>query len=521
MDKKEIKKEKQSKKILKKMKSEKEKNEKKSLSFKEKIDSFFRKIKEFCIKDTSRTIILVVILFAVYVIVNACVQRANLAQIDLTKGKLYTLTDQSKNIARSIDCDIKLYLWDWNLVGTDTVEDLLAQYNRENNKITYQHLSSTNLDDVDKIQNFGLEEGYPCIVGENTTTGKTSVVYATDLYTYDASYNMVDITEQKLTNAIYNLNTNEVTKVYFLGGNRANFTTEKGLAQLAAYLDTEYYEVDTIDPIADPTIPEDCDVLAIIGIASDLTDTETNNICQYIENGGDIIIAKDVNYLLNNGEFPNFQRVLDEYAISIPNRIVGENSSNAVAELANTEFNGLVIQANVASDNEITRILYNNNYKPILFMTGLIELDTDKMIEKRVNATPILKTSTSAVLFNCDDETYIENSEKISYTTGAMLQKTVESGDESRAVVFASSMSFSDNQILNYPMIDYTADLILNSFDFAANKGELYSIRKTTTTTTYTATEKQDTMVKTIIYAVPIAIILVGVLVWIRRRRMK
>ena len=154
-------------------------------------------------------------------------------------------------------------------------------------------------------------------------------------------------------------------------------------------------------------------------------------------------------------------------------------------------------------------------------MTGLIELDTEKMVEKNVNATPILKTTTSAAIFDCDKQSYIENTEKISYTTGAVLQKTVASGDESRAVVLASSMTLSDTALLNYSMIDYDVNIVMNSFAFAANKGELYSIRKTTTDTPYTATEKQDTMVKTVIYAVPIAIILLGVCVWVKRRRMK
>ena len=64
---------------------------------------FFGKIKDYCIKDTTRTILLVAILVALYIVLNLWMQTINLAQIDLTKDKLYTLTDQSKNIAKKID----------------------------------------------------------------------------------------------------------------------------------------------------------------------------------------------------------------------------------------------------------------------------------------------------------------------------------------------------------------------------------------------------------------------------------
>jgi len=67
------------------------------------LKGFFGKIKDYCIKDTTRTILLVAILVALYIVLNLWMQTINLAQIDLTKDKLYTLTDQSKNIAKKID----------------------------------------------------------------------------------------------------------------------------------------------------------------------------------------------------------------------------------------------------------------------------------------------------------------------------------------------------------------------------------------------------------------------------------
>lgn len=479
---------------------------------------FFQKVKDYCIKDTTRTVLLVVILIAAYVVLNLWMQTINLAQIDLTKDKLHTLTDQSKNIAKEIDKDMTFYVWEYD--ENSSVIDLLKQYNHENSKITYKIVTS---DDLETVKKYGFESNYPSIIGE-AEDGRVSYINSSDLYSYDDTSSVVDLTEQKLTNAINNLSSSEATKVYFLEG-KTNYTTANGLAYLSTYLQNEYYEVSTIDMISNPVIPEDCDVLAIMGLASDLSESEAKNICEYIENGGDLIITNDIDFVNGNRNLPNFQKVLDEYAISMPNKVVQEDSSNTVSG-----YNNMIIQSNVASDHEITRLMYNYNtntntgysVKPILAGSGIIELDTEKMATSSITSTPILMSSTSATLSNLATETVEPNEDGSYYVLGAAIQKMVESGDESRLVVFASTSSFSDNSLDGQnPMFAYNSNVILNSFAFSANRGELYSIRKSSTYTKYSPTETQDRVVKTIIYAVPAVVVIVGACVWVRRRRLK
>ena len=64
-------------------------------------------------------------------------------------------------------------------------------------------------------------------------------------------------------------------------------------------------------------------------------------------------------------------------------------------------------------------------------------------------------------------------------------------------------------------------DLVLNSIAFLTDKKENISIRKTTDTVSYTATEKQDIIIRIVIFAVPCLIILMGIIVWYVRRRKK
>ena len=196
------KKEKKSQKILKQMSREKEKKEKKEKNKKtpkERVAAFFTALKEYCIKDTTRMILLIAILIAAYIAINLGVRQINLAQIDLTSGKRYTLTDQSKNIVRSIDKEMTFYVWGYS--ESDQLVDLLKQYNAENDKIKYKIVTA---DDAELVSKYSFEENYQEIVGV-ASDERISYISGTDLYTYDENYNVVDLTEQKLTNAINNL----------------------------------------------------------------------------------------------------------------------------------------------------------------------------------------------------------------------------------------------------------------------------------------------------------------------------
>lgn len=470
---------------------------------------FFEKVKDYCIKDTNRMILLVAVLIAVYVVLNLWMQTINLAQIDLTKDRLHSLTDQSKNIAKAVDKEMTFYVWRYS--EESTLVDLLKQYNIENPKIKYKIV---NIDDIEIIEKFGFESDYPATIGESED-GKISYINDFEFYTYNENFDFVDLTEQKLTNAINNLSNSEITKIYFLQG-KTNYTLENGMNGLNSYLLDEYYDVGTIDIIANPTIPEDCGVLAIMGLNTDLSVVEADNICSYIEKGGDLIITNDIDFVNVNRDYPNFQRVLDEYAISMPNKAVMETKTNTVAGLDET-----FIQSNISLEHEITRLLYNYNKRPILNASGIIELDTEKMLINNITATPILTSSDSATLLDIAAKK-VKESDGSNYVLGAAIQKMTESGEESRLVVFASALSFSDSWIENQTtMFAWNGDVMLNSFAFASNRGELYSIRKTSAITRYKPTENQDLVVRMIICALPISIAVLGVCVWVKRRKLK
>ena len=64
-------------------------------------------------------------------------------------------------------------------------------------------------------------------------------------------------------------------------------------------------------------------------------------------------------------------------------------------------------------------------------------------------------------------------------------------------------------------------DLVLNCIAYLTDREEDITVRKTTDSVTYTATEQEHNIILAIITAVPLVIIVAGIVVWQVRRRKK
>ena len=62
-------------------------------------------------------------------------------------------------------------------------------------------------------------------------------------------------------------------------------------------------------------------------------------------------------------------------------------------------------------------------------------------------------------------------------------------------------------------------DVVLNSVAHLVERDDTIVIRKTDEVQTYSVTEQEDVIIKTIIFLVPVIIIVIGIGVWIYRRR--
>ena len=84
------------------------------------------------VSRTSYLVIMLIIIIAAYIGINMLMEKLNMTDIDLTADKIYSLSDTSKQIARSIDQEVKIILV--NMEDIQSVIDFSNRYSKENDK---------------------------------------------------------------------------------------------------------------------------------------------------------------------------------------------------------------------------------------------------------------------------------------------------------------------------------------------------------------------------------------------------
>lgn len=474
--------------------------------------NIIEKIKKSWLIKRTTTILFMAALVALFIVLTLLVNSMDWNPIDFTADKLYTLTDTSKEQLAKVEKDVNIYFVGYS--DGDAVIDLAKKYHNENNKINIETVTSTQRPDL--VKKYGIEEGTNGVIVE--CGEKFKILAESDFYTYDmTTYEQIDITEEKLTNAILYVVAEKVPTVYFLEG-YSDFSIDKNLSYLATYLSNEVTEHDTINLLTTGKVPEDCDTLIIMTPSKDFDEMTTTAITDYINNGGNILWFNMA--LTEKQDMPNVNKILALYGVNPfdVGIILESDDSKMMKDMPNVilpKVNYSTITKNIPS------VLLVNATK--LNFVGDEELES-----LNVTKTDLMQTTDSAFFrtdFTIETGKKQKNEETQSFIVGAELDKKVEE-KTSKLVIYGENAFISDysfSQTSNTPFIaySYNKDLPLDSIAYLVDRQEDIVIRKDTDTTNYTATVEQNNIIQGIIFGVPVFIVFVGILVWQHRRRKK
>ena len=513
---------KQNKKESKPDKENKKKN-KENKDKEKKSNGFIQAIKKKWLINGTKTIILVLVLIAVFLAVNMVMHNLNLAPLDFTQEGLYTLTDESKEKVKDIDKDVNIYFIGYTDENSNL--DLAKQYHNANERINAEAIDINNRPDL--AQKYGVESGTQGIIVE--CGDRSQVLTEADLYTYDTStYEQISIAEEKLTSAILSVTTDEVPKVYFLEG-YSDFSLTKNMYYLSMYLSNEVNEIDTLDVLSTGSVPDDCDTLVITTPSKDFDDVATKAITDYINRGGNILWFNAA--VVQGQDFPNVNSILAMYGIEpFSTGIIRETDTNRML----TGSPDLIIPELQYTD--VTKDLYNTT-GAIFVNATKININEDNLDSQNVTETDLALTSDGAYFrtdFNIGQDSAADGEETGSFVVGAELDKTIKEANEetgeqavtSKLVIYGENYFITDYQLSQNSQygaiqLGYNKDLALNSIAYLVDRPEDITARKDTGTVTYTATQEQDLIIRIVIFAVPLLIVLAGIIVWQVRRRKK
>ena len=480
---------------------------------------FINTIKKRWLISGTNTLLLIAILIAIVILINSAVQSLKLTPIDCTSNKEYTLTKESKERVANIQSDVNVYFVGYE--DSSTQVSLARQYNKANDKIKIEVIDTNERTDI--ASKYNVTNDSKAIIIENGEKSKT--LYSDDLYTYDSSYQTIDLTEEKITSSILNVTSDKIANIYFLSG-YSDYSLEYsgGMYYLSSYLKDEVLNYQTLDILIKGAIPDDCDTLVITTPNKDFDELTTNEITKYINNGGKILWLNS-NYA-EAKDLPNVNKILALYGVNPFSAGYVYETDNSRTALG---YASCIVEDLGSTDiaKKLTDVVMLNATKININEDGLEDLGVTKQDIITTSSTSYFRANVSNTSSSQDGD------EQGGFTLGAIFTKKISNEDEdsensveSTLVIFGDNNFVSDVQIVSQvnPMIFLAnnKDLMLNSIAYLTDNNEDITIRKDyTKSSDFMPTDEQKQNIVRIIFTVPIAIIFFGFVVWQVRRRKK
>lgn len=480
-------------------------------------------LKKKWLRETVLTMVLVIIIILIYMGINALASKVTIPDLDLTKSKIYSLSDETKNKIKDIDKEVKITLINMENYDDNYVINYANKYSEINSKISIDKVDNLSAR-ADLMTKYSIEESTSEIIVE--CNKKEKMLGIDDLYTYEYtnnSYEVVNKIEEALTNAILDVTTENKPQIYLY--NVHSSYSEKYFTTLSESIKNDANEFKTLDLLASGKVPEDCSCLIIPTPTEDISEEEKSYLINYINNGGNIMLLQDANILKTNT--PNFQSVLDMYGFSVSEGVVMEQDENKMVY----NMPGFVI-TDVGTYTSLTKKL-NMNLTMCLMDPGKIEFKDSGTLENLGISYEILaQASEKAFLrndLNISDYKKTESDQDASNAIlGALVTKKINDEKSSKLIVYSNAI-FSTNMSISMSNSSMSAisfynneDMVVNSINYLAEKENSITIRKKYgDTVKFTVTEKQNRIILQIIYGIPLLIILIGFIVWRIRRNKK
>ena len=465
----------------------------------------------FMLKYGGYASVMTTIVVIIAIVVNAIAGQFNL-KFDLTKNKIYTLSEDTISLLKSVDEEIVLYSVYEEGGEISVITEILDKYATYSKNITTKN--------VDPYKNPQFAAKY-AKNGEAISIGSVVVEMANgyrivsqnelaDVVTNEAtgeSYMQGIKLESVLTGAIRSMVSGEKTAIYNLVGHKEMAIHEELIKEM------EYggYELFELNLIQSKEIPKDCSVLLINALIEDITDDELKVINEYLDGGGSLFTTLGIVI----EDMPNFNSLLANYGVACSQRMVIEGSADYVYQQ-----NPYYILPMLSGESIITSKLVENRTNGFIPFT----LDISMLNTKRstVSISPFMSSSPysySKTILEMEQFEKGENDPEGPFVLGTSIIDVDNKGKEDgvKIVVFGSGtiMESSINEMVNGG--NYA--IVMNSFDWLVdNDAALRS--KSLGAEAYLQLTQSKAMVVIFVSVIliPIMIIIAGLTVVLRRK---
>lgn len=434
------------------------------------------------------------------------------ARVDLTKNKVFSLADESKQITKKLKTDIKITGF-YNVGARERMilKDIIERYRSYSGKISYEFIDADERPDLAK--SLEVTNGVIVVESENNRTKLTTP------------------TEQEITNAIKQVTKLEDKYIYFVKGHgEGELESEKedGISILGKFLQNEGYVAKTINLVKEKEVPADCVTLVIAGPKNSFFPEEIIKVKHYLDNGGTAYILAEPHFNLNKTGFAEtgLNELLADLGLSLENNVLmyEQNIPEFLKKLVGRQV-GVAAIVNEFVDHRITKKFKEHDITLQFPATRSIKKIGN--IPEGVEVKELLKVTgknswgeTDVTTLSQNKVSKDANDKKPPFTIGyAITKKSKKDPTKEAKVVVLGNASFAQNRYIT--KMQGNVDFFVNSINWLTGEAEKISIRpKMIQHSKLEWTTEQATVVfYASVLAIPQLILIFGLSVWAWRRK--
>jgi ABC-2 type transport system permease protein len=461
-------------------------------------------------------VVLVLVMVGFNILINVLDDQLNM-HVDMSQQKYYSISDTTKQLLDGLDQDIYIYTL-YTTGNEDTrVTELLRNYASYSDRIHVENVDLTlnpGFTAEFDPQGEGISASSMIVTNEAHSLYKVYSVF--ELYSIDPSSTYVYAfnAESRVSSAIVYLQTGLSYKIKLLSGH--NEYTKADLNGLVVSLNALNYEVESYDSTTSTeALDPQYDLLMVVSPSEDLSDSEYDTIKAFLDKGGNAVFM--LHYVVFDSStgytqiimdpLNNFNALLMKYGLSVnQDYIIGGN--------ANKLYKRVTGHIPTMNSHEITDDLIKNDMTPVLMDCSSIKIESGSTVK----ASPLLETDKDTwgkAVSTSMSANYEDGDEVGPFVIGAVAQ----SGDSKIALYSSSSFALSNAEGIERSANE---DLIINTVNSLAGNTNNLNIQSKSMMAGIMEfnSDVQSLVLEIIVIAIiPIIIVVVGLVVWFRRKR--
>lgn len=421
--------------------------------------------------------------------------NSNPVKFDLTKEQVYTLSEHSENIVKSLSEPLSVYA----VLSEETdaeyfqVRELLDKYDSLSDNLTVTYYDPyEDYDFMKKYTEKNLNVSDGSIILEYGS--KLRQLHISDVYSEE--YGIFFDFERKMTASITRITNNENEKIYVVN-NHGELSTNFPLLLDDNLIDWAYLNLN--ECVSSFSIPKDASIIVINAPRQDYSTQELALIDLYLSDGGKAIFS----FRYDCGEMPNLYSYLErEWGLKVQHEIITENSNAYMIQTPNGETMNTAKMLNHSITSEL-------NASALVYVApNAMPVSTTSSNTHFATVTPLVQTSSAS---------YTSVKSIGPYTISALSEVTANGSGK---VLYMGSFQTIDDVSINTASNLANGDFILNAIDYMTDNTDSMGIRsKNVALENMTMTQTHVSLIYYILKLIlPGLIIAIGVIIRLKRR---